>query len=137
MTGQIILAVICFFWAAIALVSRLAMLIMRDKWKKWELDNAYTEKRPGWITPVIVLGLLLIGLTWFSWLYYAVPYGWVIAVLASLTLVKLGTFVFNYNKFREFVAHMLNTPKKMAALNAAVLVLATGLITLGFLVYLP
>lgn len=137
MVGNYILVGICFFWALIALVSRGAMFIMQDKWKKWELDSAYTEQRPAWILGVIVFGAVLIALTWFAWLYFSVAYGWIIAVLVSLTLVKMGTFLFSYGKFRSFVSHMLNSPGKMAALNAAVLGLAAALIALGVLVYLP
>ncbi len=36
---------LCFFWAAIGIVSRIAMVVMGKKWNTWETEKAYAKKK--------------------------------------------------------------------------------------------
>ncbi|MFP4490431.1 MAG: hypothetical protein ACLFNZ_03070 [Spirochaetaceae bacterium] len=135
MDPSILFKGICFFWAGIAIVSRIAMALMREKWKVWEITSAYSQKKPVWIYALGVFGVLLIGLTWFAYVYYRIDYGWILAVLISLTLVKILNLLFNYNQFREFVRKALNNKQKMLRINISVLFLAAVLILMGIFLY--
>lgn len=128
-------AILCFFWAAIGIGSRIAMAVMGRRWKDWELGKAYTEKKPAWLYVLIVFGTALIVITWIMVFVQDVNYSWIIAVLITLTSVKLGMFLFKYDEFRSFVSRVLSQGRKMALINAAVLVLAAGLIGMGLFVY--
>lgn len=127
--------ILCFFWAAIGIGSRIGMAVMGRRWKDWELGKAYTEKKPAWLYAFIVFGIALIVVTWSMVFVQDVHYSWIIASLITLTSVKLGMFLFNYDEFRSFVSRVLSERKKMAMLNMGVLVLAVGLIGMGLFVY--
>jgi len=132
---NLIFKTICFFWAAVAIISRVAMVMMKEKWKEWEINSAYKAKKPLWIYFLGIFGIILIGITWFTYLYYGIQYGWILAGLISLTLVKIFTLLFNYDQFREFVQRALKDKRKMLHLNISVLVLAAGLICMGLFLY--
>ena len=36
----------CFAYAFLALLTRVIMVFYREKWNKWELNKAYTKKKP-------------------------------------------------------------------------------------------
>lgn len=135
MNPSILFKGICFFWAGIAIVSRIAMGVMKEKWKDWEVNSAYTQKKPVWIYVIALSGIVLIGLIWFSYFYYSIDYGWILALLISLTLVKILNLLFNYNQFREFVRKALDNKQKMLRLNVSVLFLAAALILMGIFLY--
>ena len=75
------------------------------------LEKAYTEKRPSWILPVAIAGLILVCFTWYMELTTTIPYSIVITVMFSLTAVKALIFLFNYRKFYQWVAGMLSKDK--------------------------
>lgn len=52
------------------------------------IAKAYSEKRPGWIIPVAVLGLLLVGFTWYKELTTDIRYSLIITIMFSLTAIK-------------------------------------------------
>lgn len=128
-------ALLCFFWAGLGIISRVAMAIMGKRWKEWELKNAYSEKRPGWLYIVTGFGLALIISTWIMVILKDIPHSWIIAALITVTAVKLGMFMFRYNEFRDFVSRILSDRPKMAALNTVVLVFSAGLIAMGVFLY--
>ena len=75
------------------------------------IAKTYTEKRPGWIIWVALAGLVLVGLTWYMELTTSIEYSWIVTIMFSLTSVKAILFIFNYRKFYQWVAGMLNKDK--------------------------
>jgi H+/Cl- antiporter ClcA len=69
--------------------------------------RAYSEKRPSWIAPVAVAGLLLVGFTWYKELTTDIPYSIILTVIFSLTAVKAIYFLADYSAFQKWVARML------------------------------
>lgn len=126
---------LCFFWAALGILSRIAMVVMGDRWRTWELSKVYTKAKPNWINVVGVLGYLMLTFTWYQVYVTNVPYSWVIATLMSLTLVKLSLFVFDYDTFYSFAVTALHNRTKMAWLNIAVLVLSVVFVMMGTVLY--
>lgn len=127
--------VTAFFWAAVALTSRSAMLVMGERWKDWEMKGFYKEKRPKYITAIAAAGLMLAAFTWVQVVRSDVSHGWILALLVSLTMVKISALVFNYQGFRRFAESMLNNKSSMRKLNAAVLIAAAALILMGVFLY--
>lgn len=127
--------IISLFWAALGLASRLLMFTFGEHWKNWELENAYRKEKPKWIYLVGTLGLLLIIYTWYSVFVYPVPYSWIIALLISLTGVKIFMLLFQYNKFRTFVVIMLKDKNKMRLLNGAVIVFSFICVAMALFLY--
>jgi len=75
------------------------------------IAKAYTQKRPKWIVPVAIAGLLLVAFTWYKELTTDVAYSMVITILFSLTAIKAIMFIFNYEKFQKWVSGMLAEKK--------------------------
>lgn len=126
----------CFIWAAIAILSRVAMAIMKEKWSVWEENNVYKEKRPWWVIVVAILGLITIAAIWIVYIQLKIPYGWVLATLITLTAIKILTLLFHYDNFRIFLKTTLADKKKMAQINLAVILLAALLILAGTFLYM-
>lgn len=126
---------LAFFWAAIVVVSRIAMAIIGANWKKWEMNGFYSEKKPFYINLIGIFGICLVLLTWVMVFTVENSYGWILAILLSMTVVKVSTLMFNYRAFREFAAKTLNDKSKMRKLNVVVLILAFVLVLMGLFVY--
>ena len=75
------------------------------------IAKTYTEKRPGWIIWVALIGLALVGFTWYMELTTSIRYSLIITIMFSLTAVKAILFIFDYRKFYTWVAGMLNKDK--------------------------
>jgi len=75
------------------------------------IKETYTSKKPKWIVPTGIIGLLLVGLTWYIELTTSVKYSIFITVLFSLTVIKALFFIFDYAKFQKWVAGMLEKDK--------------------------
>lgn len=75
------------------------------------IAKAYTEKRPTWIIPVAIIGLLLVAFTWYMELSTDIRYSMVITIMFSLTSIKGILFLFDYKKFYRWVAGMLSENK--------------------------
>lgn len=75
------------------------------------LEKAYAEKRPTWIVPVAIAGLMLVSFTWYMELITDIPYSIVITVMFSLTAVKALVLIFDYRSFYKWVAGMLSKDK--------------------------
>lgn len=129
------LALVCYLWAAVGIGSRIAMALMGERWKEWELGSAYTERRPAWVVAAAAVGLALILVTWYVALFGEARLGWIVAVLVSLTGIKIGALLLRYDQFRAFASRMLSSPVRMRTLNAGVLVFSLGLVLMGALLY--
>ncbi len=75
------------------------------------IAKAYSEKRPRWIVPVAIIGLLLVALVWYLELTTDVPYSLIITIIFSLTAIKALFFIFDYQKFQKWIAGMLAEKK--------------------------
>ena len=130
-----VLAGICYGWAAIGIGSRIAMALMGSRWDEWETEHAYAERRPAWVVWVALVGIVLIATTWYVALTGEARLGWIVAVLLSLSGVKIGAFLFQYERFRDFVKRALADRQKMMALNGSVIAFSLGLVALGYFLY--
>ncbi len=126
---------LCYGWAAVGIITRILMVGFGDKWNEWEMKNAYKEEKPKWIYIVSILGVLLVGYTWYMVITTSVPYSWIIATLISLTLIKISNLLFNYNKFREFASSVLKDKKKKMQLTISVFIMSVMFILLGYNLY--
>lgn len=75
------------------------------------IERAYTEKRPKWIVPIAIFGLLLVGFTWYKEITTDVKFSIIITIMFSLTAVKAILFIFDYKRFYNWVAKMLQKEK--------------------------
>lgn len=75
------------------------------------IAKAYSNKRPGWIIPVAVIGLALVALTWYMHVSTDIPYSLILTIIFSLTAVKAITLIFDYQSFHKWVAKMLAKDK--------------------------
>jgi hypothetical protein len=75
------------------------------------IAKAYSEKRPSWVVPVAVIGLALVGLTWYMHFTAGVPYSLILTILFSLTALKAIALIFDYRSFHKWVARMLAKDK--------------------------
>ncbi len=128
-------SLLCFGWAIVGITTRILMVVFGDKWNKWEMEHAYTKKKPAWIYVVGGLGLALVIFTWYQVFNLDVKYSWIIGVLISLSLIKISALLFNYNKFREFASETLNNPRKKRKLNISVFLMSVVFILLGIYLY--
>lgn len=126
---------LCFFWAAVGIGSRLLMGLFGSKWKTWEINKAYAAKRPRWIYGIAIAGILLVGYTWVQVARTSIPYSWVIAVLITITLVKISALLFAYDRFRQFVSNTLSNQKKFKQLNLSVILFSLVCIWMGTVLY--
>ena len=101
------------------------------------IAKAYTQKRPKWIVPVAIVGLLLVAFTWYKELTTDVAYSMVITILFSLTAIKALMFIFNYEKFQKWVAGMLAEKKgrKIVLVDIAVGVFGFIVIIASIFIY--
>jgi len=99
------------------------------------IENAYAAKRPVWIIPVAIVGLLLVAFTWYKELTTNYQYSIAITVLFSLTAIKAIVFIFDYKKFYNWVSGMLkkNQGKKIVVLDIYVGLFGLTLIILSLL----
>jgi dolichol kinase len=126
---------LCFVWAAVGIASRLLMIHLGDRWSKWELEKAYSQKKPKWIYTVGMLSLIIVGFTWYKVVVSQVRYSWIIALLVSLTLIKVFTLIFNYQQFRELAEEILHDRKKLTQLNIGVIIFSIIFILIGIFLY--
>ncbi|MCA1803569.1 MAG: hypothetical protein LC662_14060, partial [Rhodothermaceae bacterium] len=107
------------------------MVIFKDKWNRWELNRAYTQEKPAWIYILAACSALFITYTWYRVWTDDVDYGWILAALLSITLIKMSQLIFNYDSFRMFVKTALQDKSKMLVINTGVIIFSIVLIYLG------
>lgn len=125
----------CFAYAGFALLTRLLIFIFKDDWNQWELNKAYSEKKPAWIYFLALFSISFVLFSWFKVWSSSVDYGWILAGLLSLTLIKISQLLFNYNRFRAFVAEALYSREKMLFINIGVFTFSIALILMGIYLY--
>lgn len=128
-------SVTCFAYAAFAILTRFLMVFLKEKWNRWELNQAYTQEKPAWIYILAAFSVLFIIYAWYRVWTDDVDYGWVLAALLSITLIKMSQLIFNYDSFRMFVKTALDDKRKMLAINTGVIIFSIVLIYLGVAVY--
>lgn len=129
-------AVLCYVFGAILILTRPAIQFFPKRWNDFELNTAYTEKQPKWVWVVGLIGLVLVGFTWYQHFTAGIANSLVITLILSLTLIKMSQVLFNYKQFRSFVVHVLTeNRKKLAVINFAALVLGVVVISLGVVLY--
>ncbi|MBS3741219.1 MAG: hypothetical protein KGY75_07520 [Candidatus Cloacimonetes bacterium] len=126
---------LCFFWALVGLISRFLIVRYSKKWNKWELNKAYTKKKPRWLYFLGFFGIMLVVFSWYKVFTTKVKYSWIIALLISFTLIKVFNLLFNYNKFRQFVVETLNNRKRWLLINIAIIVFSIILLLMGIFLY--
>jgi hypothetical protein len=75
------------------------------------IEKTYTEKRPKWIIYIALIGLLMVGITWYMEIITDIQYSIIITIMFSLTAIKAIFFLFDYEKFQGWVANMLKKDK--------------------------
>ncbi|MFU8861149.1 MAG: hypothetical protein ACNA8K_12075 [Cyclonatronaceae bacterium] len=125
----------CFAYAAFAIFTRFLMVILKEKWNQWELDRAYTQEKPAWIYVVAGFSVLFVTYSWYRVWTDDMEYGWILAALLSITLIKVSQLMFNYDSFRMFVKTALDDKRKMMIINTGVIIFSVILIFLGVAVY--
>lgn len=75
------------------------------------IARAYSPKRPAWVIPVAIFGLLLVGFTWYKELTTEIRYSMVITIMFSLTAIKAIFIIFDYQKFQKWVGGLLRSEK--------------------------
>jgi len=128
-------SILCFVWALIGIGSRFVMLHLGQRWNKWELEKVYSEEKRAWIYFAGVAAAFLVGYTWFKVFTTDIRFGWIIALLITLTLIKVSTLVFNYKKFRQFAMTVLNDKQKLTKLNIGVVIFSVIFIFMGIYLY--
>lgn len=128
-------SILCFAWALIGLGSRFVMIHFGQRWNLWELEKVYSEKKRTWIYFTGVGASFLVVYTWFKVFTTDIRFGWIIASLSTLTLIKVATLVFNYKKFRQFANIVLNDKQKFILLNIGVVIFSVIFILMGIYLY--
>ncbi|MDF1616898.1 hypothetical protein [Petrocella sp. FN5] len=126
---------LCFGWAFVGIVTRILMIVFGERWNRWEMERAYTQKKPIWVIVISIISVIVVVFTWYQVFNLEVAYSWIIAMLTTLTLVKIAILTFNYDQFRVFASNTLNNPEKKMLLNSIVFVLSLVFIVLGIFVY--
>jgi hypothetical protein len=125
----------CFVYAGFTLMTRLPIIFFQDEWNQWELNKAYRKEKPAWINIAAIFSVLFVLFSWYKAWSSNIEYGWILAVLLSITLIKISQLFFNYDQFREFAATTLYNKDKMLVINLGVFVFAIVLILMGIYLY--
>ena len=57
--------ILCFMWAAIAIIFRIFMISLGRRFEKWEMTKVYGQNRPVIrLRLIAIAGLALVVLTW-------------------------------------------------------------------------
>jgi len=101
------------------------------------IAKTYTQKRPRWIIPVAIAGLLMVGFTWYKELTTDIPYSLIITIIFSLTAIKAIFFIFDYEKFQQWVAGMLakDDGKKIVLVDIFAGVFGLIVLTTSIIIY--
>jgi hypothetical protein len=126
---------LCFGWAFVGIVTRILMIVLGEQWNTWEMEHAYTQKKPMWVNVISIASVIIVVFTWYQVFNLGIAYSWVIAMLTTLTLVKISILAFNYDQFRVFASNTLNNPEKKIILNLIVFLMSLVFIVLGLFVY--
>lgn len=101
---------------------------------KW-IAKAYSKKRPLWVVPVVLAGLILVAFAWYKYFTTDVHYSIVITIHFSLTAIKGVILLFDYQKFQTWVAGMLQREKGRKIILIDIGVGVFGLLIVLFSLY--
>lgn len=113
----------------VMILTRPLIHLFPQRWAEFEMNRVYTRRQPAWVWLVGVLGLGLVGFTWYWHFTRPVPYSVVVTLILSLTLIKLSQVLFNYQQFRAFAGRVLQRERR--TLNFISLV--TGMLGLALI----
>lgn len=101
------------------------------------IAKAYAKKRPKWLVPVAITGLLLVAFTWYKELTTDIAYSLVITIIFSLTAIKALLFIFDYEKFQKWIAGMLaeKEGKKIVVVDIIAGIFGAIVVVASILVY--
>ncbi len=123
-------------WGIVMIILRSMIHMFPERWNKFELNIAYTEKQPKWIWKVALLSVIVVGFTWYKELTTEIPYSLFLSILVTITLLKTSQVLFNYSKFRDFVKKALLEDRKIIVkINISTTILGVILILLSIFVY--
>ncbi|MFW6270396.1 MAG: hypothetical protein ACOC4G_09975 [Bacillota bacterium] len=115
---------------------RLLIHLTPEKWNDFELNRAYSEKKPKWLWGVAIVSITLVVVTWYKEITTEVDLSMIISILVTLTLIKVSQLLFNYNAFRNFVKKALVEDRSIITkINITTTILGFILILLGIFVY--
>ncbi|MCE7793982.1 hypothetical protein K8O68_16460 [Salipaludibacillus sp. CUR1] len=124
------------FFGVLLIAVRLTMHVIPEKWNQFELNRVYTEKMPQWVWLAGIISMIITGVTWYKQVTTDVSFSIVFTLIISLTLVKVGQVIFNYNQFRAFAIKALTEDRTIIIkINIFTTVLGVLLIVLGVWVY--
>lgn len=101
------------------------------------IQKAYSKKRPKWIVPVAIIGIILVVFTWYKYFTTDVQYAIILAILFSLTAIKAIVFIFDYEKFYKWIQKMINKEngKDIVLIDIGAGIFGLLLILLGIFIY--
>lgn len=128
---------IALIWGSIAILTKpVFFTLLGNRWREVLVTKAYREgERPQWITWISIPLLALIGFTWWRVFVEPVQLSWILAALMSLSAVKLGTLLFDYNSFQTWVKALIGDPKKERQMVIAVTFVGIALVVMAFWLY--
>lgn len=134
--GMTYFSLLSIIWGILIVTIRSFIHLIPERWKTFELETVYKEKKPSCIPFVTIGGIALVAFTWYKELTTDVDYSLFVTILLTLTLVKIGQLTFNYTNFRRFVYRALVEDRRMIVwINIATTMIGSILILLGLLVY--
>jgi len=120
-----------FLMAASALVLWLCPKAYSD----FALQRVCPEKKPAWLD---LLGAATVAWVIFSWFrFFEAPhiYSFVISLVLSTSLIKIGLVLFNYRLFRHLIeALLLHEKAARSILAACMLLIGSGLVVVSALI---
>jgi len=123
-------------WGIVMICVRVLIHLMPEKWNKFELNKAYSEKKPKWVWAVGIFSIIIVLITWYKEITTEVSLSIIISILLTLTLIKVSQVLFNYDKFRSFVIKALVEDRSIITkINIATTILGIILILLGVFLY--
>jgi len=99
--------------------------------------KTYMKKRPFWIIPVALFGLLMLALTWYVEINTDLTYSKVITVIFSITAIKALLFLFDYREFYKWLKRKLKEDrgKKIAIVDLWVGELGLIMVVLSIVIF--
>lgn len=125
-------SLLCLTWALLAVSARIAIGCLGPRWKKWELEKAYPEKRRPWVFAAAAVGLLVFILTWWQVAVSPLKHTWLAGLLTTLPLIKLSAIVFFYSNFRRYVKWILGDARVFSRITAGLIFFSLALLLLAF-----
>ena len=112
--------ILSLLFGALIILSCTAFYLFPNQYKDLIFRKVCPEKKPTWLTTVMVLTLLFIGVTWVKQMTNPRQYSWVLTGFLSLGLIKTYFFMTRYEQTRQWYGNFLNG-------NAIVVYLSLGL----------